>query len=319
MIPGLTRSHFTRKSQISDAPYYDNDDGKISLTKAKIYMDGSSFYFCWNVTSSEGYHNKKNKTFYLQATGNIQETEATSSSIQPPKWWGFECRCSCPEFCKISEKRTIQSNYMVNHVCQHLDEALKGCIEVSEFEMLTTNENSSSSVNLPKNKEKGLKLDDPMVGRYIALPDSRKDLKTFKIPGLTNHHFIYETLPRSHNYVIDEPYCVIAQNVEIDNERGNFDVQWRAKDSYLRVSGNIKELEKDYHSAPHWWGFTVECSCSDFVRQRRYSRASKWTKNYVCSHLASALTEAIDEQEDYDVTTDDYKFDDNSSVNATFQ
>jgi hypothetical protein len=35
--------------------------------------------------------------------------------------------------------------------------------------------------------------------------------------------------------------------------------------------------------------------------------------------LASALTEAIDEQEDYDVTTDDYKFDDNSSVNATFQ
>jgi predicted SprT family Zn-dependent metalloprotease len=229
----------------------------------------------------------------MQATGNI--AESTQQWNNSPKWWGFECRCSCTAFSE-QEKRTIRENYMVNYVCDHLQSALEGSVDPTKY---CTAEVTSAAA------DQRMPLQDIAIPRRINNPPP-SDHKKVTIPGLAEDHFMSEFLCRS------QPS---ATKVQIDSQSGDFDIHWKVRgrgDAFykLRAAGNIVELEKS-DVAQQWWGFSVSCNCPNFLRQRHRCDASGWTENYVCQHLGMALENAIDKTYiSYD--------DDSSSVNATF-
>lgn len=294
IIPGLTENHFTciKVKNDNECTTRSRRRGQShrcspTLTKAKVYGDGKNFYFCWTATSSCG-----KQKYYMQATGNIIESTQWNNS---PKWWGFECRCSCKAFSE-QEKLTIRENYMVNYVCDHLQSALEGSVDPKYCTEVT----SAGDQRIP--------LQDIAIPRRENIP-APSDHKKVTIPGLAEDHFISEfteLICRSHPS---------ATKVQIDSQSGDFDIHWKARgrgDAFykLRAAGNIVELEKSY-GAQQWWGFSVSCNCPNFLRQRHRCDASGWTENYVCQHLGRALESAIDKTY--------ISFDDNSSsVNATF-
>ena len=305
IIPGLTTDHFSREnygSRRSRSDYYSKKNAP-KLTKAKVYRDGSSFYFSWNVEATYG-----EEVFYLQATGNILDSRS-SRGYDAPKWWGFECRCSCQEF-QEQERKTMGSNFMINYVCQHLESALESSLDdqtssgVIETLLVPPEYHNKDDMEetLPSlTEERKFRTSHPIstynvVGKSSSLSSSssccyRKKESSLKIPGLTELHFTNDSIRLK-----CETQPAISR-VEIDHGQGDFDVEWvvNGNDGLvydLRASGNIISLEKPI-ATPHWWGFTVSCDCPDFQRQRRRCRVSRWTQNFVCQHIGTALENAI--------------------------
>ncbi|CAJ1963733.1 unnamed protein product [Cylindrotheca closterium] len=293
-IPGLKREHFT-------CDFEEDDEHQLcipTMTKSKIYSDGQSFYFSW--TASYGRRQK----YYLQATGNIAKGDQWKNN--GPKWWGFECRCSCPGYAE-QEQKTIDSNYMEHHVCHHLQIALELCVDLmankeppsptSVVERPTTEvDERTLSLPAPPSMEETIV---PVTQRESPTKDNEYDAQII-IPGLTRLHFID-----------DSTRCKcrrapILKAADIDQKCGEFEVHWQAAGEIgdddedecynLRASGNIKQLEKV--DGPQWWGFSVSCDCPEFLRQRlRCDTESGWTENFVCPHLGRALELATDPEQ----------------------
>ena len=284
-IPGLKREHF--KCDVSD------EFQRLcipTLTKSKVYSDGQSFYFAW--TASYG----RKEKYYLQATGNI--TKGDQWKGNGPKWWGFECRCSCPQFAE-QETKTIASNYMEHHVCHHLQIALELCVDL----MASKGASSPTSVTapLPPSLPAPPSMEEEETGvfksRTVSPVRKTHTMEQVIIPRLTRFHFIDDSTRST---------CRRAPTVTkavVDKKGGEFEVRWQAtggsddddenKCYNLRASGNIKQLEK--LEGPQWWCFSVSCDCADFLRQRlRCDTESGWTQNYVCPHLGRALDLARD-------------------------
>jgi len=166
LTPGLTRKHFVYNTK-------DEEDQLCipTLTKAKVYSEGQIFYFGW--TASYG----KRENYYLQATNNILQCERWKGNS--PKWWGFECRCSCPDFAKQKWK-TIDSNYMET-ICYHLQIALELCVDLRSRDKLSSPtsfvspgrpplpQQSSGEIGIRKRRTVSPIKDDRATGPVIIL------------------------------------------------------------------------------------------------------------------------------------------------------
>lgn len=272
-IPGLERDHFTRENHRRQVA---SSFRRPTLTKSKVYQDGKTFYFSWTAES----HGEE--IYYLQATGNVCDSKNVSYA---PKWWGFECRCTCREF-QEQESKTVKSNYMKNHVCKHLDSALESSLDpgISKSGPIPSYEEDIEAPHLAEEN-----IDSPTRNT-----DGLETKRSLRIPGLTELHFTNDS---TRMICSDVP---AISRVEIDHEKGDFDVEWVSNGTggfnyEVHASGNILNLQKKI-ATPHWWGFTVSCDCPDFHRQRKRCRAKGFSQNFVCQHLGAALTSAIDDE-----------------------
>ena len=239
-IPGLTSQHFTAGSYKSCYPPL--------LSLAHVESDGETFQFKWTARGSNG------ETYNLWASGNVLERKREVLH-GAREWWGFTCRCSCPNFCKQEHATDTQEpGCQENYVCKHLNAALEGVID------------DDASLNVLKD--------------YVY------------IPGLTCDHFINGGRASCHEPYLthadvddDGGQFYLTWEVKSRYEDEHYE---------LWASGNIMLRELPQGNR-RWWGFRCGCSCPNFPKQQATTLGCGETDNYVCKHLSAALESVVEE------------------------
>jgi hypothetical protein len=111
------------------------------------------------------------------------------------------------------------------------------------------------------------------------------------VPGLTNEHFINGGFRIRH-----EPILIKAK---VHKNAGHFHLEWKATGTHgktykLWAKGNILRDANLNHRCPNWWGFRTHCSCVNYWKQVSQTLSTGHRKNYVCKHLATALSQVVD-------------------------
>lgn len=296
VIPGLSFEHFACGTD--ETSNSSSKDGSVSprsvvtriprLKDAKIKK--GAFCFQWE-TRSDGATTHK-----LYAKGDIWKRQ---SVVGLRKWWGFKCRCTCPNFSR-AEQLTLKVGETENYVCEHLHAALLSVMDPEGFVIEAPAERFIPGLTT-RHFVNGNCLQDGGIIQHSPV------LKRAHIDRYGYFHFVWEAVGGVENeksYELGAHGDILAANGGSSRKTAPATISMIGYDDKNESSegDHSNDADSNNGNGGDWWGFETYCTCPSF--QKEYQRRTMkenlegtnryYRQHFVCKHLAAALENAID-------------------------